>query len=94
MAGKFLRKNAITDTIKSEQRTNAERRRLGQTGHPITATPCGCPDPNCGAFHSIRTDRIIPTAEQADADLVVNQAERKSDKKRQKAAVRKRRNRT
>ncbi len=78
MAGKFLRRGAIVDTIKSEHRTNAIQRREGLTQHPVTVTTCGCPDPNCGCWHTIRTERVIPTAAEADASLLADKALRKA----------------
>lgn len=77
MAGKFLKRDAIVDTVKSEHRANAIRSRKGRSRHPITAHSCGCPDPGCGAFHLIRTDRVIPTAVEADATLAADKASRK-----------------
>jgi hypothetical protein len=87
MAGKFLRRGAIVDTIKSEQRTNAFQKREGLTRHPVTAISCGCPDPNCGCWHAIHTDRSIPTSEEAKALL-------KQDKKTRKAREPKKAKRT
>ncbi len=77
MAGKFLRRGAIVDTIKSEHRTNAIQKREGLTQHPVTVTSCGCPDPNCGCCHTIRTERTIPTPEQAVQRLVEDKEARK-----------------
>jgi hypothetical protein len=85
MAGKFLKRDAIIDTVKSEHRTNALRKRQGLTRHPISAHSCGCPDPNCGAFHLIRTDRVIPTAEEADAALAADKKARKASRRVQRA---------
>jgi hypothetical protein len=59
MAGKFLRRGAIIDTLKSEERTNAIQKRNGLTMHPVQVTSCGCPDPNCGAWHTILTERKL-----------------------------------
>ncbi len=85
MAGKFLGRDAIIDAVKGEHRTNAIRRRKGLTRHPIDAHSCGCPDPGCGAFHLIRTDRAIPTAEEADAALAAARAHRKASKRARKS---------
>ena len=87
MAGKFLRRGAIVDTIKSENRTNAIQRREGLTQHPVTVTSCGCPDPNCGCWHTIRTERTIPTPEEAIEHLA-------DDKKARNAAKALRKHRT
>ena len=85
MAGKFLRRGAIIDTIKSEQRTNAVQKRQGLTRHPVTVTSCGCPDPDCGCWHTIRTERMIPTAEEAEAALAADKKARKAAEHSRKA---------
>ena len=79
MPGKFLQRGAIVDTIKSEHRTNAIQKREGLIHHPVTVTSCGCPDPNCGCWHTIQTERTIPTPEEAVESLA-------GDKKARKAA--------
>jgi hypothetical protein len=84
MAGKFLKRGAIVDTVKSEHRSNAIRRRSGLTQHPVRVTSCGCPDPNCGAFHVIETERTIPTAEEAAALLAEDKKACKAGSRRQK----------
>jgi hypothetical protein len=80
MAGKFLQRDAIVDTIKSEHRTNAIQKRDALTQHPVTVTSCGCPDPACGCWHTIRTDRIIPTSEEAAELLKEDKVSRKKMK--------------
>ena len=80
MAGKFLRRGAIIDSVKSEHRTNAIRKRKGLTRHPISAHSCQCPDPNCGAFHLIRTERTIPTPEECETLLAKDNRVRKPRK--------------
>ena len=82
MAGKFLRRGAIIDTIKSEHRTNAIQKREGLTQHPVTVTSCGCPDPNCGCWHTIRTERTIPTPDEAVERLSKDKKARKGAKAR------------
>lgn len=86
MAGKFLRRGAIIDTIKSEQRTNAIQKREGLMRHPVTATSCGCPDPNCGCWHTIRTDRTIPT--DAECAALLAQANKTKEGRKRRAAAR------
>lgn len=94
MAGKFLRRGAIVDTIKSEHRTNAIQKRQGLTQHPVTVTSCGCPDPNCGCWHTIQTERTYPTAEEAEAALAADKKARKATERVRKAsAARKKRKR-
>ena len=80
MAGQFLKRGAIIDTIKSEERTNAIQKREGLTNHPVRFTVCGCPDPNCGGWHTIDTERNLPTDEECEAILKNNNKVRKSVK--------------
>jgi hypothetical protein len=54
--------------IKSEERTNAVQKRNG-TSFAVTATVCGCPDPNCGGWHNIHEERPLPTPDEADKTL-------------------------
>ncbi len=75
MVGKYMKRGAIIDTIKSEERTNAIQKRQG-TRHPVRTTVCGCPDPNCGAWHTILQDRILPTAGEAPSILKAEKAAR------------------
>jgi len=77
MAGKFLRRGAIIDTVKSEQRNNAVQNRNGLKKHPARVTSCGCPDPNCGASHTILPERTIPTDEQCRQLLMKDKKSRK-----------------
>jgi hypothetical protein len=84
MAGKFLKRDAIIDTVKSEQRSNAIRKRSGLTRHPVQVTSCGCPDPGCGAFHLIRTERTIPTPEECEALVAADNKKRKRIRSRRK----------
>lgn len=79
MVGKYMRRGAIIDTIKSEERTNAIQKRQG-TPHLVRATVCGCPDPNCGAWHTIIEDRVLPTADGAVRILKSTKAARTSTK--------------
>lgn len=80
MAGKFLRCGAIVDTIKSEHRTNAIQKREGLTQHPVTVTSCGCPDPKCGCWHTIGTERTFPTPQQAAERLAIGKRARNAAK--------------
>ena len=69
MPGKFLKRGAIVDVIKSQERTNAMQKRDGLSKHPVRFTVCGCPDPNCGGWHTIVTDRQVPTADECEVLL-------------------------
>lgn len=73
MSGKFLKRAAIIDTIKSEERTNAVQKRNG-TRYAVRVTSCGCPDPNCGAWHTILQDRPLPTDQEALVTLKTKKA--------------------
>ena len=79
MVGKYMRRGAIIDTIKSEERTNAIQKRQG-TRHPVRVTVCGCPDQNCGAWHTIIEDRVLPAADEAALTLKSTKAVRTSKK--------------
>jgi hypothetical protein len=80
MTGKFLKRDAIIDTIKDEERTNAIQKRNG-TRHPVRATSCGCPDENCGAFHTILKDMLLPTPDEAASTLKARKAVQREAKK-------------
>jgi hypothetical protein len=81
MSGKFLKREAIIDTIKSEERMNAFQKRNGLLQHPVRVVSCGCPDPNCGAFHMIITERTIPTVEECTAIIKKDNQTRKKVKR-------------
>ena len=76
MAGKFLGRGAIIDTKKSEERVNAAQKRAGSTRYHVRVTSCGCPDPNCGAFHVIESTRRLPDAAEAVTTLKRGKAQR------------------
>ena len=80
MAGKFLRHGALVDVKKSEERTNAKQKREGLTDHPVRFTTCGCPDPNCGGWHTILTDRRIPSLEECTEIIKQDNRDRKHGK--------------
>lgn len=79
MAGKFMRPEAIADSLRCERATNARRRREGLTRHPIRGYACGCPDPGCGALYVIDTGHTVPTAAECRALLVAYNRARKSN---------------
>jgi hypothetical protein len=70
MAGKFLKRNAIIDTLKSAEKVNSIQARQGKERYHVDTVPCGCPDDNCGAFHLVRTDRPLPSPAEADETLL------------------------
>ncbi|GAA5177207.1 hypothetical protein GCM10025771_13850 [Niveibacterium umoris] len=80
MSRPFLGRSAIVDIIKSNERTNAIQKREGLTGHPVRFTVCGCPDPNCGGWHTIETDRKIPSQEECAEIIKADNAARKTKK--------------
>lgn len=81
MVGKFLKPGAIIDTKRSEAITNAIQKRSG-LNHHVRVTSCGCPDPNCGAFHVILKDRPLPTRNEAEQTLAKDSQARKAAKRR------------
>jgi hypothetical protein len=80
VAGQFLKRGAIVDIIKSQERTNALQRRDGLTQHPVTFTICGCPDPDCGGWHTIVLGRKIPTEAECAGALKAGKAARRVGK--------------
>jgi hypothetical protein len=78
MAGKFLSRGALVDLIKSQERTNAIQKRDGLTQHPVRTTVCGCPDPNCGGWHTILPEKSVPTQEECRSILQNEKTQRKS----------------
>jgi len=69
VVGKFLKRNAIIDTIRSEEKMNSLQARSGGPRYHVDTISCGCPDDNCGAFHVVRTNRPLPSPDEADATL-------------------------
>jgi hypothetical protein len=78
MAGKYLQRAAIVDSVKSEHRINSQRKRQRLTMHPIRAASCGCPDENCGAFYWIDMNATIPSAQECVALLAQDKRRRRS----------------
>jgi hypothetical protein len=68
MAGKFMKRAAVIDTLKGSEAVNSRQKRDG-TKFAVRTVQCGCPDPGCGAFHVIEKARPLPTQEQAEATL-------------------------
>lgn len=77
MSGKFLKRGAIIDVIKSAERTNAIQKREGLSDHAVRFTSCGCSDPACGGWHTIDLDRTRPTAEDCDEIIRADNRNRK-----------------
>lgn len=77
MSSPFLGRTAIVDIIKSRERTNAIQKREGLLDHPVRFTVCGCPDPKCGGWHTIETDRKAPTAEECQRLIKADKVKRK-----------------
>lgn len=78
MSGKFLKRNAIIDTLKSVEKVNSIQAREGKERYHVDTIPCGCPDDNCGAYHIVRTDRPLPSPTEANATLLVRRREKRS----------------
>jgi hypothetical protein len=85
MAGKFLKRGAIIDVIKSQERTNALQKRAGLSDRAVRFTTCGCPDPGCGGWHTILEDRILPTDAECAAILKADNGARKPPKPHRRA---------
>ncbi|MDR2012517.1 MAG: hypothetical protein LBQ20_05650 [Rhodanobacter sp.] len=73
MSGKFLSGYALRNTKKALEAVNARQKRAG-TNFAVSTVPCGCSDPECGAFHRIETDRPLPTTEEAIQTLKAKKA--------------------
>ena len=82
MSKPFLGRGAIVDAIKSRERTNSRQKREGLTEHPVRFTVCGCNDPNCAGWHTIETDRTVPSPEQCVEILRADNQARKPKKPR------------
>ena len=80
MSRPFLGRSAIVDIIKSQERTNAIQKREGLAEHPVRFIVCGCPDANCGGWHTIETNRKVPSQEECVEILKADNAVRKSPK--------------
>jgi hypothetical protein len=78
----FLGRSAIVDIIKSKERTNAIQKREGLNDRPVRFTVCGCPDPNCGGWHTIEMDRTVPSSEECAAIIKADNSTRKPKKRR------------
>jgi hypothetical protein len=81
MAGKFLKRGAIVDVIRSAERINAIQRRTGLLDRAVRFTTCGCPDPACGGWHTIDLARTRLTAQEYDALIRVDNKARASAKR-------------
>ena len=76
-----MKPGAIVDVIKSQERTNAVLKRDGLTDRPVRFTACGCPDPNCGGWHTILVDRTLPSEADCVETIQANNKARKSRKR-------------
>ena len=65
MPGKFLTPGEIADLKRSQEKTNSLQKRQGTTEFHTELTVCGCPDPNCGGWHTIDTERPLPSENTA-----------------------------
>ncbi len=81
MAGKYLRRAAMIDVLKSAERTNAIQKRNGLGSHPVRFTSCGCPDDSCGGWHTIIKDRTVPTVAECEAIVKANNKARRPSAK-------------
>ena len=81
MVGQFLRSGEIADLKRGLDRTNSKRKREGLLQHPTRAVVCGCPDPDCGGWHTIDLARKILTPEEGVAELKAHSRHRKATKR-------------
>lgn len=82
MSSPFLGRSAIVDIIKSRERTNAIQKREGLMEHPVQFTVCGCPDPNCGGWHTIKTDRKVPSDSECVQIIKTDNTQRKRTRRK------------
>lgn len=59
-----MRRAAVVYTLKGLEAVNSRQKRE-KTHFAVRTVQCGCPDDNCGAFHTIETHRPLPTTEEA-----------------------------
>ncbi|MGJ8640874.1 MAG: hypothetical protein ACSHYA_15900 [Opitutaceae bacterium] len=69
MSGKFLTPGEIADLKRSQDKVNSLQDREDTTGFHTELTVCGCPDPNCGGWHTVDLSRPLPSSEEAIATL-------------------------
>ena len=69
MPGPFLKDKELYDLRKSEERTNAIRKREGKENFHVHTVVCGCPDPTCGGWHTMDETRPLPSSEKCDEIL-------------------------
>lgn len=84
MSRPFLGRAALTDIIKSQERTNSIQKREGLSNHPVTFTVCGCPGPRYGGWHTIRIDRLVSSEADCDAIIEADNSTRKRLKRKSK----------
>lgn len=79
MSGKFLTPGEIADLKRSQDKVNSLQKREHTTEFHTELTVCGCPDPNCGGWHTVVKSRPLPNPHKAEEIL-------KADNKRKKRA--------
>ena len=78
MPGKYLTPGEISDLKRSQDKINSLQKREGKSDFHTELTVCGCPDPNCGGWHTIDLDRPLPTETAADNLLKADNRRSKS----------------
>jgi hypothetical protein len=83
MTGKFLTPGEIADLKRSQDKTNSLQKREGTVKFHTNLIVCGCPDPNCGGWHTVVKERPLPSESLVKEIL-------KADNKRPKTKSRRR----
>lgn len=79
MSGKFLTPGEMADLKRSQDKVNSLQKRESSTGFHTELTVCGCPDPNCGGWHTVVTSRPLPSTDAA-IELLKADSKRKTSK--------------
>jgi hypothetical protein len=69
MSGKYLTSGEIADLKRSQDKVNSLQNREKTKGFHTELIVCGCPDPNCGGWHTVDASRPLPSAEAAVSTL-------------------------
>jgi len=69
MSGKYLTSGEIADLKRSQDKVNSLQNREKTKGFHTELVVCGCPDPNCGGWHTVDVSRPLPSAEAAISTL-------------------------
>jgi hypothetical protein len=79
MSGKFLMPGEIADLERSQDKINSLQNREKTKGFHTDLVVCGCPDPNCGGWHTVDLSRPLPTTETAELTLKIKKNRKKPE---------------